>query len=349
VPRHEYHTDRITVLLSLFCGAGGLDLGFEQAGYTVGLAYDRRTDSVLSYNHNRSKPSHASVMDVTEVTLESLDEDFGSPFHPTGVIGGPPCQSFSRANTVHHEEDPRHDLPLVFARLLGKLNARSPVKFFVIENVTGLQSTRHAERLASFTAALGEAGFSLSQTVLTATDCGVPQKRQRLFIVGLNTKLFAGKTWSPPSLTRPNPSDISVRSAISGLPAPAYFHRDLDRKTIPFHPNHWCMQPKSDKFTTPGRLTPGNGRNRSFKTLHWDKPSLTVAYGNREVHIHPDCHRRLSVYEAMQLQGFPQNYELLGSLSSQIIQISEAVPPPMAEVVATSVRSLVLELELLDA
>jgi DNA (cytosine-5)-methyltransferase 1 len=105
------------------------------------------------------------------------------------------------------------------------------------------------------------------------------------------------------------------------------------------------MRPKSRKFTTPGALKPGNGRNRSFKTLDWDRPSLTVAYGHREVHIHPDCHRRLSVYEAMKLQGFPDHYELIGSLSSQIVQVSEAVPPPLAYAVAASVRDLIAALE----
>ena len=72
-------------------------------------------------------------------------------------------------------------------------------------------------------------------------------------------------------------------------------------------------------------------------TLQWDAPSLTVAYGHREVHIHPGCHRRLSVFEAMRLQGFPDDYELVGTLSAQITQVSEAVPPPLAEAVARAV------------
>ena len=101
------------------------------------------------------------------------------------------------------------------------------------------------------------------------------------------------------------------------------------------------MAPKSKKFFTPGALVEGQRGNRSFKTLSWDKPSVTVAYGNREVHIHPDCKRRLSVFEAMRLQGFPDTYELKGSLSSQITQVSEAVPPPMAKAIGLSLKNLI--------
>jgi DNA (cytosine-5)-methyltransferase 1 len=100
------------------------------------------------------------------------------------------------------------------------------------------------------------------------------------------------------------------------------------------------MKPKSIRFTQEGMLVPGNGSHRSFKTLAWDQPSITVAYGHREVHVHPDCKRRLSVYEAMLLQGFPKSYELLGTLSSQITQVSEAVPPKMAEAVADAIFAL---------
>lgn len=96
------------------------------------------------------------------------------------------------------------------------------------------------------------------------------------------------------------------------------------------------------KFSKAGALVPGNGNGRSFKTLHWDRPSLTVAYGHREVHIHPGCHRRLSVFEAMRLQGFPDSYELLGNMSEQYSQVSEAVPPKLAQVVAQSVSEAIV-------
>lgn len=334
------------MLLSLFCGAGGLDLGFEAAGYQVGLAFDIRSDSIASYNHNRHGPTRAFLGDVSRLTLTTLDEQYGDIFEPVGLIGGPPCQSFSRANTVFNDADPRHTLPLSYAELLKSLNRRKPVKFFVMENVTGLMSDRHAHRFKRIEAALGDAGFSLSRAVLLATDYATPQIRERLFIVGLNRDLYGEATWHPPAkVLRADGRQPDVRGAIGDLPAPTFFDRSLKSSDIAYHPNHWCMRPKSPKFTTPGALRPGDGRNRSFKTLAWDSPSPTVAYGHREVHIHPDCRRRLSVYEAMLLQGFPANYELLGSLSSQIIQVSEAVPPLVAGAVAASVQSQVAELD----
>jgi DNA (cytosine-5)-methyltransferase 1 len=335
------------MLLSLFCGAGGLDAGFEADEFDVGLAFDLRKDSIASYNHNRiGKPAHGHIGDVSKLTLAKLDELHGGEFAPEGVIGGPPCQSFSRANTVYLDVDPRHLLPLAYAELLKKLNDRNPVKFFVMENVTGLLSERHAHRLQQYEKAFEDAGFSLHRAVLLATDYATPQIRQRLFVVGFNRELYGEAKWSPPpKIAAANGRRPDVRGAIGHLPDAIHFERGLTPDKIPFHVNHWCMKPKSPKFTTPGALRPGYGNNRSFKTLAWESPSLTVAYGHREVHIHPSCTRRLSVYEAMLLQGFPERYELMGSLSSQIVQISEAVPPPVAEAVAQSVRAQIAALD----
>jgi DNA (cytosine-5)-methyltransferase 1 len=326
------------LLLSLFCGAGGLDLGFEQSEFQIGLALDKKADSVASYNHNRPD-GKGHCVDVDDITLEMLDKLHGREFAPDGVIGGPPCQSFSQANRSITETDPRHQLPLVYARLLSMLNARKPVKFFVMENVKGLRSGTHAPRLALFKKALTDAGFHVSEQLLNAADYGTPQNRHRLFLVGINNKLFGNVPWSKPDKTELDMAATNVRSAIGGLPEPVHFTRNAEPDAFPFHRNHWCMAPKAARFSD-GSLKPGCTSHRSFKTLAWDKPSITVAYGHREVHVHPGCRRRLSVYEAMRLQGFPHEYELIGSLSSQIDQVSEAVPPPMAKAVAESISGL---------
>jgi endonuclease III len=120
------------------------------------------------------------------------------------------------------------------------------------------------------------------------------------------------------------------------LPDPTFFRRGLNPEAIAFHPNHWTMNPRSPKFRNGMH---GNGR--SFKKLAWNKPSFTVAYGNREIHIHPRGRRRLSVFEAMLLQGFPRTYELRGTLSNQVTQISDAVPPALAAAVAGAVEQSV--------
>lgn len=328
------------MLLSLFCGAGGLDLGFEQAGYDIGLAVDKNPDSVASYKHNRAAGARAFCDDVRNLSPGRLDQLFGGEFNPQGVIGGPPCQSFSRSNHGAADDDPRHELPFSYIELLAALNARNPLHFFVMENVPGLCGSKHSERLEAIKQGFRNAGFSVVQCRINARDYQTPQNRERLFLVGLNTDLYPGVDWAPPAPSTISPEEVTVRSAIFGLQEPVYYSRTCDPDQFPVHRNHWCMQPKSAKFTRPGALVPGRSTTRSFKTLAWDQPSLTVAYGHREVHVHPDCQRRLSVYEAMLLQGFPHRYELIGNMSSQFRQVSEAVPPGMAQAVAESIRDL---------
>lgn len=322
------------MLLSVFCGPGGLDLGFEQAGFDIALALDLSADNLATYRRNRAAGALACEADLSRLRLDTLDKLYGAQLNPSGLIGGPPCQSFSRANQSVEDDDPRHALPLAMARLAIRLNERKPLPFMVMENVPDL-ANRHSVWLQDATRELERAGFSVAQAVLNSADYGVPQKRSRLFVVALNKSLFGDRVWLPPARTRTTPK--TVRQAIGKLPEPVIFERGLTPDDIPHHPNHWCMAPKSKKFKKRGALVQGRSSQRSFKTLQWDKPSLTVAYGHREVHIHPGCHRRLSVFEAMRLQGFPDTYVLEGSLSSQIEQVSEAVPPPLAEAVASSV------------
>ena len=328
-------------LVSLFCGAGGLDLGFEQEGFPVDIAIDIREESILSYNHNRPS-AKAHIADVSKATVSSLDRLARKHLAPIGLIGGPPCQSFTRA-AHSSDDDPRHGLPLQFARLLRAFNRRSPVSFFVFENVPGLLKKKHEERFEKIVSAFSGAGFSVFRVMLNASSFGVPQDRPRLILVGLNKELLPSAEWSAPRISRKEP--VTVREAIGHLPEPMFWQRDIDTDSIPLHPNHWCMVPKSQNFKTPGALVPGTARGRSFRTLSWDAPSPTVAYGNREVHVHPSCSRRLSVYEALILQGFPEKYELVGSLSAQISQVSEAVPPPLARAIARSIRRATSEAE----
>ena len=120
------------------------------------------------------------------------------------------------------------------------------------------------------------------------------------------------------------------------LGEPAFFDKDLKTIDIPIHPNHWTMKPKSIRFSNPS-LTENN-KTRSFRKLTWDKASPTIAFGNREIHVHPEGKRRLSIYEAMLLQGFPSKFTLEGNLSQQVTQISNAVPPPLARSVAAAIK-----------
>ncbi|WP_295246384.1 DNA cytosine methyltransferase [uncultured Brevundimonas sp.] len=323
------------MLLSLFCGAGGLDLGFEQAGFDVGLALDRKADSVKSYNLNRTNKA-ARVKDLAGVSVKDIDKLYGSTFRPTGVIGGPPCQSFSQANVNQRVGDIRTALPMTFADVVVALHARHPMDFFVMENVVGLTLKKHVATLDAVEVKLKQAGFEIARLMLNAKDYNTPQNRPRLFLVGVNRRRFP--TVDPNTLVPPTSRTPTVRETIEKLGEPTHFARGVDMSSNPVHVNHWCMAPKSPKFHQDGGVKPGV-KGRSFKMLEWDAPSIAVAYGHREVNVHPSGRRRLSVYEAMLLQGFPKMYKLEGTLSSQIDQVSEAVPPTLAYAVASTIMA----------
>ena len=156
-----------------------------------------------------------------------------------------------------------------------------------------------------------------------------------MFLVALNKSAKNNLTWKN-LRTDLTEGTKTVFDAISNLEEPTWFERGLDMTKNPVHPNHWCMVPKSSRFKD-NNLIPGDCSQRSFRTLEWERPSYTVAYGNREVHVHPSGKRRLSVYEAMLLQGYPSDYILKGTMSDQFQQISQAVPPPMAKAIALSI------------
>jgi DNA (cytosine-5)-methyltransferase 1 len=227
-------------------------------------------------------------------------------------------------------------LGLDFARLVRSLNEEFQLDFFVFENVAGLRWAQHNHRYQRIVAALRRAGFRVFQGELDAGDFGVAQKRRRLLLVGLNNELYPSVDFQLPAPQSKRAS--SVWTVLAGLPQPTFYRRDLAPEDIEFHPNHWAMNPRSAKFKNGI-----HGDGRSFRRLKWGRPSFTVAYGNREVHVHPNGKRRLSVFEAMRLQGFPESYLLCGNFSEQITQVSDAVPPPLAAALAESIDRTIYE------
>lgn len=332
-------------VVSLFCGCGGLDLGFVQAGFDVLLALDIDPVAVNTYNLNLGHgDAHADTDGIAKVSdlaqcggedIIQLLEARERSIEPRGVIGGPPCQPFSTSNVHAKTDDPQRALPGRFATILKTLNERYELDFFVFENVRGITFRRHRSEFARFRGLFEKAGFVLHEFLLDAQDFGVAQKRPRVFVVGLAESAHGAWRLLPP---KPDAGEIrTVEDEIRGLPEPRFFQRSLRAEDIPYHPNHWTMQPKSRKFRD-GSLKEGESRGRSFRVLSWSKPSWAVAYGNREIHIHPSCERRLSVLEAMRLQGFPDDYQLLGTLSDQVRQVCDAVPPAVGAAIGTTIR-----------
>lgn len=326
-------------IVSLFSGAGGLDLGFHEVGFPLAFAVDSSQAAIRT--HQRNFPSTKSIAsDLVELgpqgVLAHLD-GLVQPGERIGVIGGPPCQGFSRANTTGiDEDDPRNELPILYLDIVECLQNQFEVEFALFENVLGIRDAKHADTFSGILDRFEEIGLCPGVDAYCALDFGVPQNRNRVIISGFRRQDVAG-AFSPEKAPREN---LTVRDAIGGLPQPAYFTRHLKAEDIPHHPNHWTMKPRSKRFSDPDGMPPAS---RSFRRLAWDAPSPTVAYGHREIHVHPDGQRRLSIYEAMILQGFSDDFVLEGTLSDQVEQVSNAVPPPLARALAVAVKTVLSE------
>lgn len=323
-------------IISLFSGCGGMDLGFQRQGFIPIIAIDSDQTAVETYNRNHS-PRTAQVGDLSKLSGQNiirLIEERALEVRPRGVIGGPPCQSFSISNVHGKSKDPRHLLPMHYAEILKTLNKKYHLDFFLFENVVGLKSKQHQKRFREILSALEDAGFNIFEQEVNASWFGVPQSRRRIFVVGINKELYPHADFKFPE--GDNVTFSTVRDAIVGLPEPTYFNRSLQPSDISFHPNHWTMNPRSLKFKQSH-----NKNGRSFRKLAWDKPSWTVAYGHREIHVHPKGKRRLSVFEAMKLQSFPDRYVLAGNFTQQVTQVSNAVPPPLASALAKAIHQTI--------
>jgi DNA (cytosine-5)-methyltransferase 1 len=317
-------------VVSLFSGAGGLDLGFTQAGFQTSVAFDSMPAAVRTFKHNF--PGVAVVEDdltslgpigVANEVAERIEEGTA-----VGIIGGPPCQGFSTANTGSRGDDPRNQLPVLFVDIVRRLQMRFDVRFVVFENVLGITHQKHAAVMAQLVDGLLGLDFVVAERKLTATEFGVAQRRTRLLVTATPTEASVFPHEPERETGSPN-----VRAALKAIASePAFFARSLTPGDIPLHPNHWTMNPKSRRFAQPV----GKRDGRSFKRLIWDDPSPTIAFGHREIPIHPDGHRRISLYEAQLLQGFPSTFEFLGNFSDQAELISNAVPPPVAKAIAHS-------------
>lgn len=322
----------LPLVVSLFCGAGGLDWGFQQEGFRIPLSIDISAAAVLTHKRN-FKDGESHTADLVELGPDGVAELVNNCVprgSRIGVIGGPPCQGFSRANTGSQEDDPRNTLPALYVDIVRRLQQDFAVEFVVFENVLGIRDKKHAATYADLLEGLEGLGMDITEKELCALDFGVPQNRRRVVLSALRR----GQGYSE---VRPleRPGLRTVEEAIGGLDHPAFFSARLKPVDIPVHPNHWTMRPKSRRFSNPEAF---RNDGRSFKRLVWSEASPTIAFGHREIHVHPSGTRRLSIYEAMLLQGFPETFVLEGNLSEQVEQVSNAVPPPLGQCIAAAVK-----------
>lgn len=335
VNRHVHSVGEIK-LVSLFCGAGGLDLGFKQAGFRTAVAFDINQSAVDSFNSNH--PGNvASVLDIEQVGTIGILELIKKKILPgsdIGIIGGPPCQGFSLANASSKANDPRNKLPKIYLNIVKELMGVYNVQFLLIENVSGIKAQKHSKTFAGILKAIKGLNLIPHHEVMNAVHYGVPQVRKRMILIGLRKQ--ASQRFKFP---KQGNKVRTVRDVIGGFPEPVFYEKNNRNQKSAYHSNHWTMMPKSEKFRD-DYVAPSN--SRSFKRIEWDAPSKTIAFGNREILVHPSGLRRLSIYEALRLQGFPRSFTLVGTLSSQVTQVSNAVPPPLAKSIATSLKKAII-------
>jgi DNA (cytosine-5)-methyltransferase 1 len=291
-------------VLSLFSGAGGMDLGFKRAGHRIVWANDIDEDAVSTYRRNIG--NHIVLGDIRRIDLEKVPE-------ADIVIGGFPCQGFSRANLLRSTHDERNTL---YLQLLRVIRAKKP-KYFVAENVSGILSLDKGQAVAKILADFESVGFHVVYRLFNMADFGVPQLRKRVIFLGWRKDLRASEVPRFPTATHSGKGAdrlrpwVTISEALLGVPEPDAVHRLQ---------NHVCS-----KYKVTNRDFTGHRPTRS------DRPSPTIlARGNGKGGVcaihHPQNHRRLSVRESALIQTFPKYFRFAGSLNSMYRQVGNAVP-----------------------
>ena len=298
-------------VLSLFSGAGGLDLGFTMAGHEIVWANDCYSDAVETYRCNLG--DHIVCEDVSKIDFSKVpDCDI--------IIGGFPCQGFSVANTNRNEEDSRNKLYLEMVRAI---QTKQP-KFFLAENVKGILSLSGGKVFEMILDDFTKLGYTVSYKLLNSANYGVPQKRERVFIVGVRNDVdfeyhFPTQTHSKNGLVENTSKWITVGEALSKYPDPTVENDFF---------NHECSV---YKLNFNGYI--------GHRPINPDEPAPTVTgrgdeRGGVVVLPHPNGKRRMTCRELASVQSFPDSYLFIGSKTSVYRQIGNAVPPLLAKAVA---------------
>jgi DNA (cytosine-5)-methyltransferase 1 len=343
-------------VVDLFSGAGGFLLGFERAGFRPLVAADFNKDVAATHAANHPHvPFVLGDLSLPSVQQEVIDASGSTPF---AVVGGPPCQGFSifgkrrlkNANEVSAAGDPRNRLVTSFLDTAAQLGP----EWIVMENVSGFATLENGRFVEEALSRLGELGYSSAEArVLDAADYGVPQHRRRFLLIANKSGLvipwpkqkFFDKPedWQKPHRT--------VGEAISDL------SDDGSQET---HSCHVPMRHKPLQVARYERI-PEGGRldidalpaelkkgyrteqvkhfSHVFKRLDRAKPSTTLVPGHNAFPVHPWLPRSLTVREAARLQTFPDSIEFRGSREAQCVQVGNAFPPLLSELVANLLRA----------
>ncbi len=319
-------------IVSLFSGAGGLDKGFEQAGFDIVWAneYDSTIWETFEYNFPNTNLDKRSVRNVPSDDIPDC----------IGIIGGPPCQSWSEAGALRGINDSRGQLFYEFIRILRD---KKPL-FFLAENVEGMLAQRHSDALSNIKKLFKESGYNLSFRLINANNYNVPQDRKRVIFVGYRNDLNLKFEFPEVQQYKPVLKDAIWDLRETALPAKEKNYTNGSKCIIPNH-----------EYMIGGFSTIFMSRNR---VRAWDEPSFTIQAGGRHAPIHPQApkmtfieqnkrefvkgkehlYRRLSLRECARIQTFPDDFEFKYlNLANGYKMVGNAVPVNMAYALASKI------------
>lgn len=300
------YIDEDAVVLDLFAGCGGLSLGFEAAGFRT-IGYEMVEAAVDTYNKNLDGKCYNQFLEVGFDYPESDKIDI--------VIGGPPCQPFSRFGNQKGIEDARDGFP-VFIDAVKRLKPR----VFLFENVANILG-RHKWYLDLIVEELRKLGYMVEYRVLNAVDYGVPQNRERLICVGHQATFRFPKK---------EERRVTVAEAIGDM---MHTYDENSKFLTPEQERYIAAYEEKSHCITP-------------RDLHADRPSRTITCRNlagatsdmQRVKLPDGRRRRIEVREAARLQSFPDWFEFCGTETRQFYQIGNAVPPLLAYKLALALK-----------
>lgn len=347
----------VFTVADLFCGAGGLSLGFKWANFHSLLAADTDEIALQAYTANLRHTAVSLDLSCCDVPLRSA----------TVIIGGPPCQGFSSAG-ARRNGDTRNSLVSCYAKIVARLRPRA----FVFENVEGFLTAENGARIFDLLVPLLQAGYRIHLRKVNAANYGVPQHRKRVIgIGGLGfDPTFPGPTHTafgaPGALlaAKDLPLTPTITEALADLPAPTahgrgnpqgHFYRplegiDLERarllkpgmtmRDLPSSLHHDSYARRAFRRVMDGTPTDRRGgAPAGVRRLRPDEPSKAITGGARSEFLHPTQDRALTIRECARLQTFPDDFEFCGTASQQGQLIGNAVPPLFASIIATALAA----------
>lgn len=322
-------------VLSLFSGCGGLDSGFERAGFEIPVAneFDKNIWQTFKINHPKTD---LITEDVRNLSSDIFADDID------GIIGGPPCQSRSEAGAQRGIKDSRGKLFFDYIRIL---KAKRP-KFFLAENVSGMLFNRHSNAVEFITEMFKQCGYNLTINLVNAKDYGVAQERKRVFYIGFREDLNIDFKF-PHGSTKFS-KKLTLRDVIW----------DLQFSAVPTAKGnlHNVLAENNNEFFTGNFSTIFMSRNR---VKSWDEQAFTVQASGRHYQLHPQApkmvfvakderrfvtgkeylYRRMTIREIARVQGFPDSFKFIYKNADNAYKmIGNAVPVPLAYEIANSIR-----------